>query len=245
MRQIMTHLVAGYPNEEASEKIALSMAEEGVHFLEIQIPFSDPIADGPTIYRANQEAIKNGMSTEKALKMIERIKTKISEKTNIVVMTYANIPFQYGLEKFCARLGKIGVMALILPDIPLDEEPFEHYVATCRKNGVHPIQIVSPITPPDRLEKIADNASGFIYCVSHTGKTGVQKTLDEDTLQYLERVREKVKIPLALGFGISSTEQVEAAFKRADIVVMGSFFIQLYDKEGLAGIKSFLRKIHL
>ncbi len=243
MKQLMTHLVAGYPTEKESEEIALSMAKGGVDFLEIQIPFSDPIADGPTIFRANQEAIKNGMTTEKALKMIERIGSTISQKTNLIVMTYANIPFQFGLEKFCKRLGKIGVMALIVPDMPLDEEPFEHYVAYCKKYGIHPIQIISPITPPERLEKIAKNASGFVYCVSHTGKTGVVQTLDEDAIQYLDKVREKVKIPLALGFGISSPEQVEAASKKADIVVMGSFFIRLYDKKGLQGIKEFLKNI--
>ena len=243
MKQVMTHLVAGYPNEEESEAIALKLAEGGAHFLEVQIPFSDPIADGPTIFRANQVALSSGMNTEKALKMIERIKKEIPKEIHIVVMTYANIAYQYGLEDFCKRLGEIGVMALILPDMPLDEEVYDHFVAYSKRYGVHPIQIVSPITPPERLDAIAAVASGFLYCVSHTGKTGAQASLNEEVIQYLDRVRVKVKIPLALGFGISSAEQVKSAFKKADIVVIGSHLINLYDKEGLPGIENFLKSI--
>ena len=244
MKTIMTHLVAGYPTEAESEKMALAMSKNGAGFLEIQIPFSDPIADGPTIFHANQVAIEKGMTTEKALKMIERIRTRIDKKTKIVVMTYANIPYHFGVQKFCEQLKRAGVYGLIVPDLPLAEEKNEHFIKICRQHNIHAIQIVSPITPETRLKAIAKVARGFVYCVSHTGKTGVQDSLDGSTLQYLDRVRKNIpRVPLALGFGISKPGHVKIALKKADIAIMGSVFIKLYERGGLEEIEKFLQEI--
>lgn len=244
MKPIMTHLVAGYPSEAESEKIAVAMAKNGSAILEIQIPFSDPIADGPTLFEANQKAIQGGMTTARALKMIERIRKKIAPDVKIAVMTYANIPFQFGIEKFCKRLQQCGVYALIVPDLPLDEEQSDHLIALCKKNNIHAIQVVSPITDEKRLREIARYASGFIYCVSHTGKTGVQEKLDPQSLQYLDRVRKNIPgVPLALGFGISTPEQVKVALQKADIAIIGSVFVKLHQQGGLVEVERFLQKL--
>jgi len=230
MNSIMTHIVAGYPSLKDSESIAELMLDSGVSYLEIQIPFSDPVADGPTIMKANQVALENGTSPEDCFGMMERLKKK--SKTPILFMTYYNIVFHYGLEKFCKRAREIGCYGLIIPDMPIDEESYDHYLKTCKKFGLHAIQVISPITPDVRLKKIGKVASGFVYCVSRTGTTGVSQKLDPKLGQYLARVRKYLKVPIALGFGISSKEQVREALKNADIAVVGSAIVNL--SEGVA-----------
>jgi tryptophan synthase alpha chain len=222
---LMTHIIAGYPTLKESEKIALTMAKEGVSFVEIQIPFSDPIADGPTIMKANETALKNGITTKKALALVKRITRKT--KTPILIMTYFNIAFKYGLAKFCREAQEAGVYGLIIPDIPLDEEPHENYLGLCKKHNLHPIQVISPITPERRLKLISKIASGFVYCVSRYGTTGENAALNPNLASYLAKARKHIKIPLALGFGISTPAQTKEAAKHADIVVIGSKIINL------------------
>jgi len=237
----MTHVVAGYPGMIECEKIILAMAETGVSFIEIQIPFSDPIADGPTIMEANKRALLNGVTTEDCLKLIKRITKKI--KTPILIMTYFNIPFRYGLEKFCKKAREADVYGLIIPDIPINEEKHEHYLENCKKHGLHAIQIISPITPPTRLKKIAKVATGFVYCVSTFGTTGEKNKLNPKLNSYLKKIRRYIKIPLALGFGISNKQQISTASKHADIVVIGSKIINLYNSCAngkISAIKNFL-----
>lgn len=242
--KLMTHVVAGYPTMDECEKNVLAMAETGVSFIEIQIPFSDPIADGTTIMQANEKAILNGVTPEDCFKLIERLKKKI--ETPILIMTYCNILLQYGIDKFCKKAKENKVYGLIVPDLPIDEEKYEHYLALCKKYNLHAIQIISPITPKNRLQKIATIASGFVYCVSTFGTTGERNELNPILGSYLKNVRKCIKIPLALGFGISSKEQVWAALKHADIAVIGSKMINLCNssKENNAtAIKKFLKPI--
>ncbi|MFA5792456.1 MAG: tryptophan synthase subunit alpha [Candidatus Gracilibacteria bacterium] len=242
--KLMTHIVAGYPTTEESEKIAMAMYESGASFIEVQMPFSDPIADGPTIMKANEIALQNGMTTQKCLKIVKRLKRKI--KIPILIMTYFNIVFNYGLEKFCEDASNAGVYGLIIPDIPIDEEKHEHYVDFCRKNNLHPIQVISPITSSLRLKTISKVASGFVYCISTHGTTGVRAQMDSNLGKYLKNVRKYIKIPLAVGFGVSSKEQVELLDKSADIVVIGSKIIDLYKEakmDKIGAIKNFLKTI--
>jgi len=236
--KLMTHIVAGYPTLKESEKIAIAMYESGVAFIEVQIPFSDPIADGPTIMKANEIALKNGMTTRKCLNLIKKLKKKI--KIPILIMTYFNIAFNYGLEKFCEEALDAGVYGLIIPDMPIDEEKHEHYVGFCRKYNLHPIQVISPITPPTRLKAISKVASGFVYCVSTYGTTGTRSRLNPELEKYLENVKKYIKLPLAIGFGISTKEQANLAGKKADIVVIGSKIIDLHS---VTKIKDFLRAV--
>jgi tryptophan synthase alpha subunit len=237
----MTHIVAGYPSMKECEEIALCMAKSGVSFIEIQIPFSDPIADGPTIMEANEKSLLNGTTPEDCFELIKRLKNKI--KTPILIMSYFNIPFNYGVEKFCKKAKEIGVYGLIIPDIPIDEEKHDHYIEICRKHNLHPIQVISPITTTGRLKKLKKVASGFVYCISTLGTTGERKELTPKLQDYLEKVRKIIKLPLALGFGISSEDQVLEASKYADIVVIGSKMINLYKSGKIEAVKRFLDQI--
>lgn len=222
---LMTHVVAGYPSMDQCEKIVLAMAESGVSLIEIQIPFSDPIADGPTIMKANEIALSNGVTPNDCFRLIKRLKKKIN--IPILIMTYFNIPFRYGLDKFCKKAKEAEVYGLIIPDMPIDEEKSENYLSICKKYNLHAIQIISPITPKKRLKKISEHSTGFIYCVSTLGTTGERSKLNPKLSSYIENVRKYTKLPLALGFGISNKEQVVAALKHADIAVIGSKIINL------------------
>jgi tryptophan synthase alpha subunit len=239
MNRLMTHIVAGYPSLKESEEIASVMLESGVSFLEIQIPFSDPVADGPVIMRANQVALENGVTPNDCFALMERLQKQT--KTPILFMTYFNILFRYGLEDFCKRAQEVGCYGLIVPDVPIDEEPYDHYLETCKKYGLHPIQVISPITTDERLKKIGEVASGFVYCVSRVGTTGSMDGLPPELRNYIGRVRRFVKTQIALGFGISTKKDVENALKDADIAVIGSAIIRKYDeKRSIEDIRTFL-----
>lgn len=242
MNALMTHIVAGYPDMDTCEKLAISMAKAGVSYIEIQIPFSDPVADGPTIMAANQHALDHGITPEDCFQLLERIKKQTD--IPILFMTYYNIPFRYGLEAFCKRASALGCYGFIIPDIPLDEEPFEHYLGLCRQYNLHAIQVVSPITPVDRLKKIAKICSGFVYCVARTGTTGTREKMNADLGKYLRKVATHIPIPLAVGFGLSSKEHVEMALQHADIAVMGSKVINmLNEKTSVKNIGQWLETI--
>lgn len=228
MNALMTHIVAGYPNLEVSEEVALKMIEAGVSYLEIQIPFSDPVADGPTIMKASQVALDSGTTPEDCFELMKRLR----EKTDIplLFMSYFNIAFRYGLEKFCQRAQEVGCYGLIIPDIPYDEESSEHYLELCKKYNLHSIQVISPLTPESRLRKISEIASGFVYCVSQTGTTGTRSEMNQELSIYIERVKQHIDLPLAVGFGISSREHVEEVLNSGDIAVIGSKVIRILEE---------------
>lgn len=242
---LMTHIVAGYPSMKECKKIALTMAKSGVAFIEIQIPFSDSIADGKTILDANIKALQNNITPDDCFNLMSSLKKQI--KIPLLFMTYFNIPFNYGLEKFCKKARESGCFGLIIPDMPIDEEDYEHYLALCKKYNLKAIQIISSITPVRRLQKIAKVAEGFVYCVSRLGTTGETARLNPELNSYLKTVRKYIKIPIALGFGISNKVQVESCRKYADIVVIGSKILNIYNQskrgEGIAKIKDFLQSL--
>lgn len=235
----MTHIVGGYPSLEENEVMVELMAKSGVAFVEIQIPFSDPLADGPTIAHANQLAIDNGTTVEDCFQLMERLQKKVA--TPLLFMTYINIIFNYGIEEFCKRCGELGVYGLIVPDMPFHEEAFDQFLDACKRHDLHAIQVISPITPESRLKKICEVATGFIYSVATTGKTGAREEMDTDLINYLDRVRDFTDLPLALGFGISNRQMVEQALSKADIAVMGSALIKK-TQEG-ANIEEFLTEL--
>lgn len=244
MNSMMTHIVGGYPSLEENERMVEIMAKSGVEFVEIQIPFSDPLADGPTIAQANQLSLDNGTTVEDCFQLMGRLQKKV--EIPLLFMTYINVIFNYGIEEFCARCGELGVYGLIVPDMPVHEEAFDHFLDACKRHGLHAIQVISPITPESRLRKLCKVASGFIYCVSTTGKTGAREEMDTELIAYLDRVREFTDLPLALGFGISNRKMVEQALAKADIAVMGSKVIKLYrETEGdkMQALEDFLTEL--
>lgn len=235
----MTHIVAGYPSIQTSKDLALTMAKNGASFIEIQIPFSDPIADGPTISRANQKSLDQGTKVTDCFKLASEVINQTD--TPILFMTYFNIIHKYGLQKFIEHCHKIGIYDLIVPDIPYDSPDGQTYIQECQKNDIHPIHIVSPITPDDRLSEINKIASGFVYCVSKFGLTGSAGF--SASAEYISKVKRHIKTPIALGFGISNKEDVRTAAEISDITVIGSAVIKVLEKEGIECVKEFMMQL--
>lgn len=227
-KKIMTHVVAGYPSMKKCEEVVLKMARYGADFIEIQIPFSDPVADGEVIARANQVALEKGVRVEDCFKLMQRMAGKI--EVPLLFMTYFNIVHHYGVAKFCKRAKECGAYGLIVPDMPVDEEGHEGFLKECKKNGLMAVQVISPLTPEERLKKIAKHASGFVYCVSRYGTTGARGELNPKLSAYLKKVRKYIDLPLAVGFGISDRAQIEAVHKLADIAVIGSAILKKVDE---------------
>lgn len=234
----MTHIVAGYPTMRECERLANIMSKY-VDFIEIQIPFSDPVADGPTIMAANEEALKSGVRVEDCFRLMRRL-AEISARPKFLFMSYYNILHHYDVEKFCKRAKKCGCYGLIVPDIPIDEEKNEGYLKACKKYKLMPIQVISPLTPEERIKKIASKARGFVYCVARYGTTGQSMRLNSGLSAYLGKVKKNIKLPLAVGFGISKKEHVKKVWKYADIAVIGSKIIDILKNGDAKMVEKFL-----
>lgn len=238
--RIMTHVVAGNPDLETSKEIIRVMARSGADLVEIQIPFSDPLADGPTIMTANQTALDNGTTPEDCFSMAEQLVKEVD--IPLLFMTYVNIPFQMGMEKFLKRCADVGISGTIIPDIPFDERN-EEYIALAKKHHIHPIQVVSPDVQHPRLMEIASHASGFIYTTLKVGITGARQEIDTSGINFIDNIRAVSPLPIAAGFGISSPKQIDTLKNKADIAVIGSHMINLYNDYGLEKIEEFLSNI--
>lgn len=244
--KIMTHIVAGYPSLKASEQIAKAMAKNGVDFIEIQIPFSDPVADGAVIMAANERALRNGIKVEDCFDLMRRLKVKAAEKPQFLFMSYFNILHSYGVEKFCKKAQEVGCYGLIVPDMPIEEEKYDKYLENCERYGLMAIQVISPLTPESRLKKIAKHARGFVYCVSRYGTTGATSKLNPRLQNYIKKVKKYISLPLAVGFGVSSAEHVKAVHREVEIAVIGSKIINLINSNknfGLEEIAGFLNSL--
>ncbi len=241
----MMHMVAGYPDLEGSERVARQILQSGADFLEVQIPFSDPVADGPIIARANEIALRKGVSIEDSLIMIERI-VKATDKP-ILIMTYFNIIHHHGVERFCRRASEIGVQGLIVPDYPYDEEAGNSLIRFTGEYELAFIQVIASTSRPDRIQEIVIHASGFVYCMARTGITGRKTEINSQTVEYLKSVRAICDLPLAVGFGLSERSQVSALKPYADIMVVGSALIKEYADQaieaGLERIEDFMDRL--
>jgi tryptophan synthase alpha chain len=214
---LMPYLMAGYPDREAARAIGRAYADAGADLVELGLPFSDPLADGPVIHAAGTQALRNGTTLTDALELC----AELSERVPVVVMAYMNLVLAPGLWEFAAELTAAGASGLIVPDLPL-EESAEMHVA-CSEHGLALVPLVAPTTPQARLEAIAERADGFVYAVSVVGTTGERTTLSEHVAPLLARVKAATELPVALGFGISTPAQAaEAAAAGADGVIVAS-----------------------
>ncbi|MCX6761303.1 MAG: tryptophan synthase subunit alpha [Candidatus Moranbacteria bacterium] len=240
---IMTHIVVGYPSLKESEKIIQTMADAGVDFIELQIPFSDPMADGPTIMQANRHALQNKTKVKDAFGLMKKMSGKIS--IPLLFMGYFNTIFNYGVERFCREAMECGCSGLIFPDIPLEEEAKEHFLKFAKKYNLSNIRVLSPASTPERIKKNAEVADGFLYFVGRKGTTGAKTKLDEALNCNLEKIKKYVKIPVAVGFGISETKHIKSLIGKAEVAVIGSAVLDRYAKAGigkeLEGVKKFLK----
>lgn len=236
--RLMTHLVAGYPDLKISQELLLAMAENGADLIEVQIPFSEPLGDGPTILTASHKALAQGVRPNDCFAMVTRLQTQIS--VPLLFMTYANIPWQMGMERFMAAGVAAGISGLIIPDLPFDEDD-GGYLEKSRAHGLHPIQLLSAGMDPLRRQQVLQQASGFVYLTLRVGVTGAGSEIAESGLSLISEVKKLTDLPLAAGFGISSVAQVQEVAKQADIVIVGSHLITLFDQGGIPAVSKFLR----
>ncbi len=236
--QLMTHVVGGYPNLEVNADLIRLMARRGVKLVEIQIPFTDPLADGPTIMRANQAALDAGITPAHCFELCTALSKELPEVA-FMFMTYANIPFAMGQDAFMAKARQSGASGLILPDLSWDETDGD-YAGAAREHGLHPVMVISPDTEGPRLDAILSRGSGLLYTTLKVGITGAGASLDQTGVDYVRNLKKKAGLPIAAGFGISSPEHVRMLDGLADVAVIGSHIINLMDSAGLGAVDEFL-----
>lgn len=222
-------LTAGDPSLDKTEEFIIEMAEAGAALIEIGIPFSDPIAEGPVIQDANVRALSvpGGCTTDMVFDMVARVSKKVS--VPLVFLTYLNPVFKYGYEAFCKRCSETGVSGIIIPDLPYEERA--ELTPSAEKYDVDIISLIAP-TSQDRIEKIAKDAKGYIYIVSSMGVTGVRGEITTDIEEIVASIRKVTDTPLAVGFGISTPEQAAKYSQMADGVIVGSAIVKIIAQHG-------------
>ncbi len=218
-------ITCGDPNLETTEQLIVKMAESGADLIELGIPFSDPTAEGTVIQQANIRALSAGTTTDKIFEMAERVNKKVA--VPLVFMTYANVVFSYGTERFIKKASEIGIAGLILPDVPYEEKA--EFESVCLKYNIELVSLIAP-TSKDRIEMIAKDAKGFIYCVSSLGVTGVRSKFSTNIADVAASIKAAAKVPCAIGFGISTPEQAKKMSKYADGVIVGSAIVKIIAK---------------
>lgn len=214
----------GCPDLASSEKLIERVIESGADIVELGIPFSDPMADGTVIQHASQQALNAGATLNSILKMVGRVSAKHPE-TGFILFSYLNVMLNHGLEKLCAELEAMKVDGILAVDMPLEERA--ELDAPCRKHHLHLIPLVAPTTPEARIKKIVSGCTGFVYCVSRPGVTGVRHELPEGLEDYIRTVRKLSPVPVAVGFGIADGKTARSIGRLADGVVVGSAVVTL------------------
>ena len=216
------------PDLETTARLVRKMAASGADIIELGIPFSDPTAEGPVIQTANARALNNGVTTDQIFELVRELRKDVS--VPLAFMTYANVVFSYGTERFLKHAAEAGVNGLILPDVPFEEKA--EFEPACKKAGIDFISLIAP-TSQERIKMIASEAEGFVYCVSSLGVTGERNSISTDLSAMVRLVREaNPNIPCAIGFGISTPEQARDMAKLADGVIVGSAIVRMVGEGG-------------
>ena len=233
---------AGHPNLEDTVPILKNLQNAaGVDMVEIGLPFSDPLADGPTIQESSTKALQNGMTTEKLFSQLDNIRDQID--IPLILMGYFNPMMQYGIEKFCQRCEAIGIDGLIIPDLPVDVY-HEEYKNLFEQHGLFNMFLITPQTPEERIRYIDKVSNGFIYMVSSASVTGAKNTFGQTQTDYFDRIEKmNLNTPTVVGFGISNAATYQAATKHSKGAIIGSAFIQFLEKEGIDQIEKFIASI--
>lgn len=221
---LVAYIAAGDPSLEASRQIIHALVEAGVDLIELGLPFSDPLADGPVIQAGTQRALAAGANTDNVLELIATVRRE-GVSLPILIMTYYNLLTRPGVDIFCRRAKEAGVDGLILPDVPMEEG--DELLAATRAHGLDLVQFVAPTSTPDRIERAGKLATGFVYVVSLTGVTGARESLPERMTGLVEAVKAVTDTPVAVGFGISRPEHVRQVTAVADAAIVGSAFVRL------------------
>lgn len=226
-KAFIAFLTAGDPDLETTQKLLPEIAKAGADLIEIGIPFSDPVAEGVVIQDADLRALNTGTTTDKVFDMVEKTAPKCNAA--LAFMTYINVIYVYGVEKFIKKCSEIGVSAVIVPDVPFEEK--QELTPMCEKYGVDFISFIAP-TSKERIQTISKDAKGFIYCVSSLGVTGVRSEIKTDVGEMIALAKEVTETPCAVGFGIATPEQAKKIATVSDGVIVGSAIVKIIAKYG-------------
>lgn len=238
-KPLVVFTTAGYPDPETSEKGIVAAIENGADILELGVPFSDPMADGPVIAAASQQIADSGYSIRDVTALAGRVREKFPH-VGIILFSYMNPMLHIGYEPLCAELARVGVDGVLPVDLPLEER--DELLGPCRAHGLHMIPLVSPLTPPDRIAKIVDGMTGFVYYINVAGVTGARHGLPPDYPQLIAQVKALTDLPVASGFGIADAETAAEAARHADGVISGSGFVKAL-AESVEKAASFVRDL--
>ncbi|MFL2584270.1 MAG: tryptophan synthase subunit alpha [Flavobacteriaceae bacterium] len=235
------YFTAGFPAIDDTVSILEQLQEAGVDMIELGLPFSDPLADGPTIQESSTKALHNGMTTDKLFDQLQGIRKTID--VPLIVMGYFNPMMQFGVERFCKRCQEVGIDGLIIPDLPVDVY-HEKYQKLFQQYGLLNMFLITPQTPDDRIDYIDKVSEGFIYMVSSAATTGAQGSFGNEQEQYFKRIGAmNLKSKLLVGFGISNRETYDAAVAHSQGAIIGSAFIKHLEKNGSNSVKKFIEQI--
>jgi tryptophan synthase alpha chain len=240
---LVAYVTCGDPDLATTREVIFALIEAGAAVIELGVPFSDPLADGPVIQRASERALKAGTTLENVLKLAAEIRVE-AQSTGLIIFSYLNPILRMGLEKFCKVARHAGIDGVLVTDLPVEEAAM--YLREMKKNDLAPIFLTAPTSTDERLKKIAQVSSGFVYAVSRTGVTGAQKQLPEDSQKLVKRIRRFTKLPIAVGFGISDAEQFRAVGKYGDAAVIGSAIVQVIERNKrneARAVKEFIGKL--
>lgn len=226
-KAFVAFLTCGDPDLETTAAAVRAAAKNGADLIELGIPFSDGTAEGPVIQEANLRALRGGTTTDKVFALVRELRRDVT--IPMVFMTYANVVYSYGVERFISACRDVGIDGLILPDLPFEEK--EEFEPVCRQYGVDLISFIAP-TSANRIAMIAKEAEGFLYLVSSLGVTGTRSKIETDLASMVRAVRETTDVPCAIGFGISTPDQAKKMAEVADGVIVGSAIVKLLEKYG-------------
>lgn len=227
---LSVYFTAGHPEPESAVQIISELEKQGVNLIEIGIPFSDPLADGPVIQQSSQKALENGMSLKKLLNELKNIRQDV--KIPLLLMGYFNTVLQFGVEAFCKQIAEIGIDGVILPDMPLEVYE-EAYQAIFEKYGITPVFLVTPGTSEERIRKTESLSNGFIYMVSSASTTGTKSGFNAGSISYFKRIADmQLKVPVLTGFGISNKTTFEQATQYSAGAIIGSAFVKTLEGKG-------------
>lgn len=241
-KALITFLTAGDPDLDTSFRVVEEMIDKGIDILEIGIPFSDPLAEGPTIEKASYRALASNTSTDDVFYLVKRIRENYD--LPIILMLYVNLIYKYGIEKFMKKCSEVGVDGLIIPDLPFEE--VEEVKDLAHNADLVIINLVAPTTKKIRLKKIVNESEGFIYCVSSLGVTGERKNITTNLDDFYNNLRKETDLPLALGFGLSNKKQIDGLAGTWDGFIVGSAIVNIiaqYGKEAPTHVGNFIKSL--
>jgi len=238
-KAFIAFITGGDPDLETTERLIVAMATSGVDIIEIGIPFSDPVAEGPVIQAADERALENGCTVDQLFEMIRRVKAKVN--IPLLFMTYANPIIAYGKERFMKNCKRCGIAGIIVPDLPFEEK--DELTTECVKYGITQIAMVAP-TSKERIKTIAKEAEGFIYCVSSLGVTGMRHEIQTNVADMINQVRVVSSVPCAVGFGISMPQQAHEMSMISDGIIVGSAIVKLVAEHGRNSVEPVKQFIH-